>query len=238
MGPRVGARDGAWSPPLRAAGSLDGYWCGRGRTTEHARALARADPRAVARAPTCAVLGSFEPPAALLGVLERARRQLPRGRDSPWCLATAGDRDQPRAASPTCCAPSTRAPTTSSRGPARYLELRARLRALLRRAGAGGRGERSEVGPLAIDPRRPRGAPPRRSRSGCGAWSTSCSCTSPASPSACSPRQELLRAVWGYRSPAPRARSTPTPAACGAGSARRAHERWVVSVRGVGYRLI
>ena len=72
----------------------------------------------------------------------------------------------------------------------------------------------------------------------CARWSTSCSSSSPALPERVFGKQELLRSVWGYRSNA----ATRTVDSHASRLRRKldvdGSGRWVVNVRGVGYRLI
>ncbi len=121
--------------------------------------------------------------------------------------------------------------------PAPYLELRARLRALLLRA-AGCRGsERVEVGPLAIDPRAHtvslHGRPLLLRR-----LEYELLLHLAREPERVFAKQELLRAVWGY----PTSVCTRTLDSHSSRLRRKLRaesgERWVVNVRGVGYRLI
>jgi DNA-binding response OmpR family regulator len=121
--------------------------------------------------------------------------------------------------------------------PARYLELRARMRALLRRTVAAHRSPRVEVGPLTIDPLA-RAASlnglPLRLRH----LEYELLLHLAREPHRVFAKQELLRAVWGH--PAPVCSRTLDSHSSRLRRKLRAHsdERWVVNVRGVGYRLI
>ncbi len=124
--------------------------------------------------------------------------------------------------------------------PLSYLELRARLRALLRRTPAGGDSEMLEVGALRID---------RRSRSAAvdgGALELTriefeLLAHLAQAPGRVFGRDELLRSIWGFRS-AGSSRTVDTHAsrlrAKLAASSAPPSPPWIVSVRGVGYRLI
>jgi DNA-binding response OmpR family regulator len=121
--------------------------------------------------------------------------------------------------------------------PARYLELRARLRALLRRAAPAHDSPRVDVGPLAIDPLARivslDGLPlPLRH------LEYELLLHLAREPHRVFAKQELLRAVWGH--PAPVCGRTLDSHSSRLRRKLRAHsdERWVVNVRGVGYRLI
>jgi DNA-binding response OmpR family regulator len=118
----------------------------------------------------------------------------------------------------------------------RYLELRARVRALLRRA-AGPRPRTERIGALAIDP-------------GARAVSVQGRCVQlrrleyelllhlARDPGRVCAKQELMHSVWGYATPG----STRTLDSHASRLRRKlgadGQERWVVNVRGVGYRLI
>jgi len=210
--------------------TADGFRAELARTSEHARALASE------RVPKLAVIGELDSPRGgleLLGEIREANRErAPWTRELPVILVSsrAHELDVLRAFE-------TGADDFLAR-PARYLELRARLRAVLRRSeSAAGHGRVIEVGTLAIDTEahtvsldgryidlRPleyellvhlAGAPER-----------------------VFDKQELLRSVWGYRSDA----ATRTVDSH-AGRLRRklnvdSSGPWVITVWGVGYRLI
>jgi len=121
--------------------------------------------------------------------------------------------------------------------PPGYLELRARLRALLLRT-VGGRGARwVEVGPLAIDldahVASLHGRPLRLRR-----LEYELLVHLAHEPQRVFAKEELLRAVWGYPTPV----STRTLDSHSSRVRRKlraeGEEQWVVNVRGFGYRLI
>jgi DNA-binding response OmpR family regulator len=122
------------------------------------------------------------------------------------------------------------------RKPVGYLELRARVGAVLRRTKRTLAESPRRVGALALDPMRHEvrfaGRPLALART-----STCCSATWRPSPSACSQSASCC-ATSGATGPRPRpGRSTPTPAACGKSSPPGAVGH-VVNRRGVGYRLV
>ncbi len=222
--------------PARAAAlsgqlSADGYRVELARTAEHARVLAHATD------PTVALLGglpSAEGPLELL----REVRPASSGRPPRSTLAAivlgqeAHELDLLRAFD--AGAEDYLAPTAG------YIELRARLQALLRRLDSGSRAGRSlEVGSrsLVIDVGRRSvalaGLPVELRRLEFELLSHLA-----AEPERVFTRQELLRGVWGYRSNC----STRTVDSHASRLRRRLDpkrpERWVVNVRGVGYRLI
>jgi DNA-binding response OmpR family regulator len=208
----------------------DGYRAELAHTVEHARSLA------AERVPKLAVIGDLDSPRGgleLLGEIRGAGREC-----APWTSelpvivisSRANELDVLRAFD-------AGADDFLAR-PARYLELRARLRAVLRRSEDGvGRRRLLQVGALMVDvdahtasldgrqlDLRPleyelliqlAGAPDRVFR-----------------------KQELLRSVWGYRSEA----ATRTVDSHASRLRRKLDKdgngRWVINVWGVGYRLI
>jgi DNA-binding response OmpR family regulator len=227
--------------------AADGYRARLARTAEHARVVARTHPPAVA------LLGELELPRAALELLVEIRGGSPtrrgvertRGGGSPtrggvvctWpadlpviVIGTqAQELDLLRAFD-------AGADDFLAR-PARYLELRARLRALLYRAGDGRDSQRVEVGPLEIDVHAHavglHGRPLRLCR-----LEYELLLHLAREPQRVFAKQELLRAVWGQPTPA----GTRTLDSHASRLRRKLRasgdQRWVINVRGVGYRLI
>lgn len=213
------------SSRLADAFSLDGFAVTRAHGAEHARVIARG------RRPALAILGDLGSPRGALDLLCEIRASG----------AAAGTWDPGLATIVLGCSPGgvdvLRAFESGADDfvapSACFLELRARVRALLRRSALRRTPRLVEVGPLVID-----------------AGARSCSVAGSAlvlrrmefallvhlarDPDRVFTRSELLSAVWGYR--AEGATRTVDSHACrlrrrlGAGA-------WVVSVRGVGYRL-
>jgi DNA-binding response OmpR family regulator len=210
--------------------AADGYPVQLARTAQHARVLAGASP------PRLALLGKLESSRGTLQLLAEIREST--RADKSWDPAlpaiVMGSRQQDL--------DMLRAFETGAddflQRPARYLELRARLRAILRRTELEvGRQRLIEVGPLSID----RGArsvrlhgqsvPLRRIE-------YELLLHMAADPRRVFAKDELLRAVWGYRSIG----STRTVDTHACRLRRKLDvqrtERWVINVWGVGYRLL
>jgi len=209
--------------------AADGFSAQLALGAQHARILARTSPPAVA------VLGALDAPRGALELLREIRQ--PRCGDAPWERTLpaivigegARELDVLRAFE-------AGADDFIAR-PASYLELRARLRAVLRRAASAGDEVRViDVGPLQIDTGRylvrldGRELSLRRMEFELLVYLAR-------EPERVFTKTELLGAVWGYRtgaatrtldSHASRLRRKLSP--------ERPH-RWVISVRGVGYRL-
>jgi DNA-binding response OmpR family regulator len=220
--------------PLVGQLMADGYHVRLGRTAEHARVLTRTHP------PRIVLLGELDTPRSALELLLEIRGGglLRRGGDAtPWPVALpvivishhTGESDLLRAFD-------AGADDFLARPPG-YLELRARLRALLLRT-VGGRGaQRVEVGPLAIDldahAASLHGRPLRLRR-----LEYELLVHLAREPQRVCTKRELMCAVWGY----PTSVSTRTLDSHSSRLRRKlcaeGEEQWVVNVRGVGYRLI
>jgi DNA-binding response OmpR family regulator len=224
--------------PLVEQLAADGYRARLARTAEHARVLARALP------PRVALLGDLESPHAALELLAEIRgggSTPPIGAECAWPaglpVIVVGSRSQ----EPDLLRAFEAGTDDFIARPASYLELRARLRALLLRTVAsrtGSRGfERVAVGPLEIDPRahvvtlHGHSLPLRR-------LEYELLLHLAREPQRVFAKEDLLRAVWGY----PTSVCTRTLDSHASRLRRKlcveSGERWVVNVRGVGYRLI
>jgi DNA-binding response OmpR family regulator len=208
----------------------DGYHVALARSAAHARALA------TQASPTLAVLGLLDSPRGALGLLEEIRRAESEG--TPWDRglptivigAHARELDMLRAFE-------AGADDFLPRS-ARYLELRARLRAILRRAGEEPAPDTLVVmNALALD---------IRTRTVC---IQGCAVDLrplefellthlARDPERVFSKDELLRSIWGYRADG----STRTVDTHASRLRRKLDldgaKRWVINVWGVGYRLI
>jgi len=207
----------------------DGFRVQLARTAEHARVLAGAS------APRLAVLGSLPSPRGPFELLEEIRAS-PRRAPAPWDRALPVIVLDPRAGALGLLRAFDAGADDVVAGPPRYLELRARMRALLRRVeSAAGRQAPLQVGALAIDTRTHTvsldGRPVALRR-----MEFELLAHLAGDPQRVFTKDELLRSVWGYRSGG----STRTLDSHASRLRRKLGARdasWVVNVRGVGYRL-
>ncbi|HEY0516882.1 MAG TPA: response regulator transcription factor [Solirubrobacteraceae bacterium] len=224
--------DRAYGERLAGLLAADGFSVELARSAAHARTLAAES------SPRLALLGALPAPRGSLALLEEIRA-CGEEQEQAW------DRLLPALVLGSGAPPELEALRAFEAGaddfvaaPASYLELRARMRALLRRADGEERSERLlAVRGLLID-RATRAATLRGRQLELRRMEYELLARLATEPRRVFTRQELLNAVWGYRSSA----VTRTLDSHASRLRRKLQEhdedRWVLGVRGVGYRLI
>jgi len=210
--------------------AADGFRVELARTGEHARTLARAnEPRLV-------MLGELGSQRDTLELLAEIRQPARAG--SPWQEEVPAVVISSQAEEPDLLRAFEKGADDFMARPPRYLELRARLRALLRRTESTvGRGRALRVGPLAVDPVA-RAVSVYAQAVDLRRLEFALLLHLARDPQRVFAKDELLRSVWGYRCCAP----TRTVDSHASRLRRKldldGSRRWVINVRGVGYRLI
>jgi DNA-binding response OmpR family regulator len=209
--------------------AADGYRTELALTAQHARMLAGAN------APRLTVLGGFDPPRGALELLQEIRQAG--SQPMPWERSLPAIVLGPQAQELDLLRAFEAGADDYMARSAPYLELRARLRAILRRTAGPGRERPIRIGPLSIDPGT-RTVRIGRTDIDLRRLEFDLLLHLARDPQRVFAKDELLRAVWGYRSSG----STRTLDSH-ASRLRRKLEidddcRWVVNVWGIGYRLI
>lgn len=210
-----------------------------GHPAEAARSAGHAQYVAALRPPRLLLLGELDTPRGALDLLEGIRNgpsEDPSGRvGSPWPVEVAAIVLGSRSSQPDLLRAFEAGADDFLARPVRYLELRARLRAVLRRCQPTIEQRPLQVGPLTID------------RAACKAslhekplqlrrLEYELLAHLASSPDRVFRRDELLSAVWGFRSP-----GTTRTLDSHASRLRRklsgVGDHWIINVRGIGYRL-
>ncbi len=207
----------------------DGYCVALARSAEHARALA------TQASPALAVLGLLDSPQGALRLLEEIRRTEPE--QAPWNHTLPAIVIGPHARELDMLRAFEAGADDFLPRSARYLELRARLRAILRRAGEETAPDRSlVVGGLVLDIRA-RSVHMQGRAVELRPLEFELLEHLARDPERVFPKDELLRSIWGYRSDG----STRTVDTHASRLRRKldpdGRKRWVINVWGVGYRL-
>ncbi len=210
--------------PLVDQLEADGYAARLARTAEHARVTARGST------PAAVVLCDLEHPCAALGLLAEVRE----GED-PWSGSLPVIVVGSRAQEPDVLRAFDAGADDFIARPASYLELRARLRALLRRVAGDMDAPRVHVGPLVIDQRAHTVSVHGRTVAlRCLEYELLVRLAR--DPGRVFAKDELMRDVWGYPQ-AINTRTLDSHASRLRGKLRACGGSWVVNIRGVGYRL-
>jgi DNA-binding response OmpR family regulator len=200
-------------------------------TAGHAGAVAGMRP------PKLVVLGELDSPRGALELLEKIRgRDAQASRESPWQEGIPVIVVSSRTQEPDLLRAFDAGADDFIARPARYLELRARLRALLRRTDRTPNAGPLRIGPLAIDTSK-YAASLHGDHLQLRRLEYELLLHLAGDPRRVFRKQELLQAVWGHQT-AVSTRTLDSHASRLRRKLTASGERWIVNVRGIGYRLI
>jgi DNA-binding response OmpR family regulator len=219
--------DDAVSCPIVDQLAADDHPAKIARSANHATALAMLEP------PLLVVLGTLDTPNSALALLRLIRRGGP---DAPWQPNVPVILLSPRTEESDLLRAFEAGADDFLAHPPSYLELRARLRAVLRRTTIHQDNRVLQVGPLRIDTAAHTATLHDRLLDLCR-LEYELLVHLASEPTRVFRTPDILRTVWGYATPG-RTRTLDSHASRLRRKLNAVGGRWIINVRGVGYRLI